>query len=190
MGHDRALYFVLTLLLWALSTVTARGQTVPGCPRGGGLLTPAVVGSLIMREGGGLGVVTIASTAADVERAWGPPTDCRSQQRGFSYNYYLTADGGQTGLLIVVLIHNGAVERILATLLPHSGGVGPALRTGRGVSLGAPIDDVRRAYGDPGNPAAREWIYVSDGVAFYQSGGRVGSILIFNPGAPPPDRMR
>ena len=160
--------------------------------KGGGSLwlTPAVVGSLIVREGGGLGSVTIGSTAADVERAWGLPSDCTIQADRFSYIYNLTADGGQTGLAVIVLIHNGAVAQIFATLLPHSGGAGPPLRTGRGLPLGAPIDDVRRIYGDPGSPDARLWIYTSEGVGFYRSRTWVGGILVFKPGATPPDWIR
>jgi hypothetical protein len=182
---------VVTSLLSALSTVPARGQAAPTCPRGGSLwLTPAVVGSLIMREGGGLGGVNIGSTAADVERAWGLPSDCTRQEHRYSYIYNLTGDGGQTGLAIVVLVHNGAVEQIFAALLPHSGGAGPPLHTGRGLPLGAPLDDVRRIYGNPSSPDARLWIYTSEGVGFYRSRAWVSGILVFKPGAVPVDWIR
>lgn len=116
-----------------LAAPAARAQTVPACPRGGGVLTSATLGALVIREGDGLGAVTLGQSAADIERAWGAPSECLPLHRGHTYNYQLSDDGGQTSLLVAVIIYQDRAEQILATLLPHSGGRGPALRTSRGV---------------------------------------------------------
>jgi hypothetical protein len=161
-------------------------QTVPSCPRGSGVLTSAALGAPVMREGQGLGAVNLGSSAADVQRAWGPPGECLHSPRGQAYHYQLSDDGGQTSLLIVVMMHQDRAEQILATLLPHSGGRGPALRTGRGVAILAAADEVRRVYGTQTLESQNALGYVAEGVAFQISRGVVGSILIFSPGAVPP----
>ena len=175
----------LALLAW-MSPPASRAQTVPSCPRGSGLLTPVALGPLVVREGSGLGTVILGNTPADVERAWSQPSECLPLPRGYSYNYLLSDDGGQTGLLVVVVIHRDRVEQILATLQPHSGGRGPALRTGRGVTIMDPAGDVRRVYGAPDLESQNAIGYVSEGVAFQLSRGVVGAILVFPPGSVPP----
>ena len=174
------------VLLAPLSPSASRAQTVPSCPRGSGVLTPVALGSLVVRDGSGLGAVTLGSSAADVERAWSQPSECLPLGRGYSYNYLLSDDGGQTGLLVVVVIHQDRVEQILATLQPDSGGRGPALRTGRGVAIMDPVGDVRRVYGVPTLESQNAIGYVSEGVAFQISRGVVGAILVFPPGSVPP----
>ena len=173
-------------LLASLSPPAWGAQTVPACPRGSGLLTPLTLGSLIIREGSGRGAVTLGSSAADVERAWSQPSECLPLPRGYTFNYLLSDDGGQTGLLLVVVIYQDRVERILATLTPHSGGRGPALRTARGVSIMDPVEDVRRVYGTPTLESQNAIGYVSEGVAFQISRDVVGGILIFPAGSVPP----
>jgi hypothetical protein len=185
MGRPLTLAVLLTVLP-ALPWPIAGAQTVPACPRGSGVLTPTSLGSQVMREGNGLGAVDLGSSAADVERAWGQPSDCFPMPRGYSYHYLLSDDGGQTSLLLVVVIHQDRVEQILATLLPHSGGRGPALRTGRGVGILAPAEDARRTYGTPTLESQNAVGYRSEGVAFQMSRGVVGAILIFGPGTIPP----
>ena len=185
----RSLCTALVALVWVVSASpmpTARAQTMPACPRGGGVLAPATLGPLVMREGAGLGAVSLGSGAGDVVRAWGQPSDCRPTQRGYTYNYYLSDDGGQTGILVVVAMHQDAVEQIVAMLLPHSGGRGPAVRTGRGVAILAPVDEMQRTYGNPSLAASNVSIYASEGVGFHLTKGVVGAILIFKAGAPPP----
>jgi hypothetical protein len=174
-------------LLASLSPPASRAQTVPACPRGSGVLTPVALGSLIIREGSGLGAVTLGSSAADVERAWSQPSECLPLQRGYTYNYLLSDDGGQTGLLLVVVIYQDRVEQILATLTPHSGGRGPALRTRRGVSIMDPVQDVRRVYGTSTLESQNAIGYVAEGVAFQISREVVGGILVFPAGSVPPD---
>jgi len=106
--------------------------------------------------------------------------------RWFYYaKYYLTADGGQSGVLSAVQVVNGIAEDIVAMLIPHASDVGPPLRTGRGVPLLAPLHDVRRTYGTPADAEDQMWVYATEGVAFLQSGGYVFGILIFKPGASP-----
>ena len=149
-------------LLASLCPPASLAQTVPACPRGSGVLTPLALGSLVIREGSGLGAVTLGSSAADVERAWSQPSECLALQRGYTFNYLLSDDGGQTGLLLAVVIYQDRVEQILATLTPHSGGGGPALRTARGVSIMDPVEDVRRVYGTPTLESQNAIGYVSD----------------------------
>lgn len=178
-----AALLVILAMPWARD---AHAQTVPTCPRGTGIITPTALGPAVMREGDGLGAVTLGGTAADVERAWGQPSDCLPQPRGYAYQYLLSDDGGQTGLLVVAVIHQDRVEQVLATLLPHSGGRGPALRTSRGVSIMDPAGDVRRVYGTPTIESQNAIGYVAEGVAFQISRNVVGSILVFPPGTVPP----
>ena len=161
-------------------------QTGPACPSGSGVVTSATLGAPVMREGQGLGAVDLGGSAADVRRAWGAPGECSPWQRGYAYHYQLSDDGGQTSLLVVVMMQQDRVEQILATLLPHSGGRGPALRTSRGVAILAPVAEVRRAYGVHTLESQNALGYVAEGVAFQISRGVVGSILIFNAGAVPP----
>lgn len=66
----------------ALLPGPGRAQMVPACPRGSGIITPTTLGSLVMREGDGLSGVSLGA-AASVERAWGPPSECVSQPRGY-----------------------------------------------------------------------------------------------------------
>jgi hypothetical protein len=184
----RAIILVVSasLLLGIASLRTASAQTGFSCSRGSGIITSATLGAPVIREGAGLGAVNLGGSAADVERAWGPPSDCQSQQQGYAYHYQLSDDGGQTALLVAVTFHQARVEQILATLLPHSGGRGPALRSGRGVAILAPADEVRRVYGTHTLESQNAMVYVAEGVAFQISRGIVGSILIFSPGAVPP----
>ena len=49
----------------------------------------------------------------------------------------------------------GQVDSVHATLLPHSDGRGPSLRTGRGVRVAGPVDDVVATYGTPPDPDAK-----------------------------------
>jgi hypothetical protein len=175
--------FAMLAMPWAPD---ARAQTVPACPRGSGIITPTTLGPAVMREGDGLGAVTLGGTAADVERAWGQPSDCLPQPRGYAYQYLLSDDGGQTGLLVVAVIHQDRVEQVLATLLPHSGGRGPALRTSRGVSIMDPAGVVRRVYGNPTLEGQNAIGYSEEGVAFQLSRGVVGAINVFPRGSVPP----
>jgi hypothetical protein len=170
--------------------IVSWAQTAPSCPIGSGVLTSAALGTPVMREGQGLGGVNLGSSAAEVQRAWGLPGECFPAQRGYAYHYQLSDDGGQTSLLIVVMMHQDRVEQILATLLPHSGGRGPALRTGRGVAILAAADDVRRIYGPQTLESQNALGYVAEGVAFQISRGVVGSIMIFAPGSVPPGWRR
>lgn len=174
----------LLVVIASLSTVTA--QTAFSCSRGSGIITTATLGAPVIREGAGLGAVNLGGSATDVERAWGPPSDCQSRQGGYAYHYQLSDDGGQTVLLVAVTFHQDRVEQILATLLPHSGGRGPALRSGRGVAILAPAEEVRRVYGTHTLESQNAMGYRAEGVAFQISRGIVGSILIFSPGAVPP----
>ena len=185
--RGRAVVALMALsLLAGMSPPAPRAQTVPTCPRGSGVLTPVALGPLVMREGSGLGAVSLGNSAADVERAWSQPSECLPLPRGYSYNYLLSDDGGQTGLLVAVVIYQDRVEQILATLAPHSGGRGPALRTGRGVSIMDPVQDVHRVYGTPTLESQNAIGYVSEGVAFQISRGAVGGILVFPAGSVPP----
>ncbi len=170
----------------AVMPTTSRAQTAPSCSRGSGLITTAVLGPSVMREGDGLGAVRLGGSAAEVERAWGPPSDCLARQTGYAYHYQLSDDGGQTALLVAVTLHQDRVEQILATLLPHSGGRGPAMRTGRGVAILAPAGEVRRVYGTHTLESQNALGYMAEGVAFQISRGVVGSILIFTAGTVPP----
>jgi hypothetical protein len=176
---------VLMLIAAALGRPPS-AQTVPACPRGSGIITPTALGSLVMREGDGLDGVSMGATAASVERAWGPPSECLPQPRGYAYQYVLSDDGGQTGLIIAVVLHQDRVEQILAMLWPHSGGRGPALRTSRGVSIMDPSGDVRRVYGTPTIESQNAIGYSAEGVAFLISRNVVGGILVFPPGTVPP----
>ena len=175
---------VLGPLLLALLAAPAFSQTSP-CIKGTGTIKASALGADVMREGAGLGAVSIGGSATDVERAWGPPGDCRQQGSGLSYQYFIESDTDDSVLLLVVTTDGGRVDGILATLVPHSRGRGPSLRTGRGVRLVAPVDEVVRVYGMPPDPAARTWTYAGDGVAFLVSKQLVGGIAVFKPGAPP-----
>jgi hypothetical protein len=176
----------LVAALTMLTGPAAWAQTVPACPRGTGIITPTALGPLVMREGDALGAVILGATAAAVERAWGPPSECTPLQRGYTFNYLLSDDSGQTGLLVVVIIHQDRVEQILAMLQPHSGGRGPAMRTSRGVSIMDPAGVVRRVYGTPTLEHQNAIGYVAEGVAFQISRNVVGGILLFPPGTVPP----
>lgn len=171
-------------LLVALLAAPAVSQTSP-CIKGTGTIKASALGADVMREGAGLGAVSIGGSATDVERAWGPPGDCRQQGSGLTYQYFIESDTDDSALLLVISTDGGRVDGILASLLPHSRGRGPSLRTGRGVSLVAPLEEVARAYGAPADPGARTWIYAADGVAFLPSKGVVAGIAVFKPGAPP-----
>ena len=181
----RVALVALVVVLAALPWSTTRAQTVPACPRGGGILAPATLGAQVMREGAGIGAVTLGARATDVERAWGPPVDCLALHRGYTFNYELSDDGGRTSLLVAVVIYQDRVDQILATLLPHSGGRGPAMRTGRGIAIMDPAENVQRAYGPPTLEAQNAVGYRAEGVAFQISRGVVGSIMIFPPGSVP-----
>ena len=160
-------------------------QATPACPRGSGLITTATLGVPVMREGNGLGAVNLGGSPADVERAWGRPVDCLARQTSYAYHYQLSDDGGQTALLVAVTFHQDRVEQILASLLPHSGGLGPVMRTGRGVAILAPAGEVRRVYGTHTLESQNALGYMAEGVAFQISRGVVGSILIFAAGTVP-----
>jgi hypothetical protein len=175
---------VLGPLLVALLAAPAFSQTSP-CVKGTGTIKASALGTDVMREGAGFGAVSIGGSATDVERAWGPPGDCRPQGSSLSYQYFIESDTDDSALLLVVSTDGGRVDGILATLVPHSRGRGPSLRTGRGVRLVAPVDEVVRAYGTPPDPGARTWIYAADGVAFMPSKGVVAGIAVFKPGASP-----
>jgi len=175
---------VLGPLLVALLAAPGVTQTSP-CIKGTGTIKASALGTDVMREGSGLGAVSLGGSATDVERAWGPPGDCRPQGSGLSYQYFIESDTDDSALLLVVSTDGGRVDGILVTLLPHSRGRGPSLRTGRGVSLVAPMDEVVRAYGAPPDPGARTWIYAADGIAFLPSKQVVAGIAVFRPGAPP-----
>src|SRR5262249_41439391 len=117
--RGRAVVALMALsLLAGVSPPAPRAQTVPTCPRRRGGPTPVAVGPLVMREGSGLGAASLGNSAADVERAWSQPSECLPLPRGYSYNYLLSDDGGQTGLLVAVVIYQDRVEQILATLAP------------------------------------------------------------------------
>ena len=175
---------VLGPLLVALLAAPAVTQTSP-CIKGTGTIKASALGTDVMREGSGLGAVSVGDSATDVERAWGPSADCHQQGSGLSYQYFIESDTDDSALLLLVSTDGGRVDGILATLLPHSRGRGPSLRTGRGVSLVAPVDEVVRAYGTPPDPGARTWVYAADGVAFLPSKGLIAGIAVFKPGAPP-----
>ena len=160
-------------------------QTDGACPPTGGLLTPSTVGTLVLRDGVGFGAVTLGSASADVVRAWGPPTDCRPKGGDLLYSYALSDDGGKTGLLVVIHIYKDRVDQMI--LYPHEDGRWPAVRTQRGVGFLAPISEVERAYGVPSVKAQVVWLYTAEGVGFQVSKQFVGGILIYPPGAPPPD---
>ena len=175
---------VLGPLLLVLLTASASSQSAP-CVKGSGAMKASALGSDIMREGSGLGAVSIGGSAGDVQRAWGPPGDCRQQGGSLVYQYVIESDLDDSALLLVVSTDAGRVDGILATLLPHSRGRGPSLRTGRGVALVSPVDEVIRVYGMPPDPHAQTWIYAADGVAFLGSKQLVAGIAVFKPGAPP-----
>jgi hypothetical protein len=176
-------------LLLALLVLPASGQSSP-CVTGGGTIKASALGADVMREGAGLGPVSLGAGAADVERAWGPPGQCRAQDSGVAYQYFIESDADDSALLLVVFMQSGRVNGLLATLLPHSRGRGPSLRTGRGVALVAPLDDVVRVYGAPTDPTARTWLYAADGVVFLPSKGLVAGIGVFRAGAPPAGFLR
>jgi hypothetical protein len=172
-------------LLLVASLAGGASAQAPPCATGSGTLKASAIGSDVLREGSGFGAVSLGGSAADVERAWGAPAQCRQQGGGVTYTYFLTHDTEDSALLLVVSIESGRVNGILASLLPHSGGRGPSVRTGRGVGLLASLDDVVRAHGSPPDPAARTWIYAADGVAFTPSKGLVAAIAVFPLGAVP-----
>jgi hypothetical protein len=180
---------VLGPLLVALLAAIASSQSPP-CITGSGDIKAAAIGTDVMREGGGFGAVNLGGSSADVERAWGAPGQCRPQGGGVTYQYFIASDTDDSALLLLVYMESGRVDGILATLLPHSRGRGPSLRTGRGVSLVAPLDDVVRVYGTPPDPDARAWIYAADGVAVLPSKGLVAGIAVFRSGAPPAGLLR
>lgn len=165
---------------------TARTAAAPPCNQAEKMLTSAALGGTVLREGGGLGPVSLGNRASDVERAWGGPVDCFPRTNGASHNYFVSDDGGDTSLLVAVVYEHDTVTMILATLLPHAKGPEPSLRTGRGVKMLAPIDEVRRIYGAPVIKGdERSLFYPAEGIAFLPSAGRVGGILLFKPGAMP-----
>jgi len=125
---------VLGPLLLALLVLPASGQSSP-CVTGGGMVKSSAIGGEVMREGTGLGAVSLGATASDVERAWGPPGQCRPQGSGVVYQYFIQSETDDSALLLVVDMESGRVDGLLAMLLPHSRGRGPSLRTGRGVAL-------------------------------------------------------
>ena len=180
--------FMVSVVLTAASTAFA--QTQPPCPRGSGsgLITLATLGGAI-RDGQGIGAVSLGSTPTDVERAWGSPMNCLPQRQGYSYNYFLTEDGGQTGWLVAVVFVDSKAAELLVTAVPHGRGLGPKIQTARGVGLFDSADEVRRRYGAPGSGSDRYDVYVSDGIAFSRSRGLVGAIHVFRPGTTPA-RMR
>ena len=176
----------LVLLVALASPSAALVQTAPPCPRGSGsgLLTPAALGGDI-RDGQGVGAGTLGATPADIERVWGAPESCLPQRQGYSYNYFLTGDGGQTGWLVVVVFVEGKVVDIAVTAVPHARGPGPRIQTARGVGMFAAEDEMRRQYGSHGAVVERSAAYASDGIAFLLSRGQVGAIFVFRPGTMP-----
>ena len=178
---------VIAGVLAGMPWPSAWAQTGGACPPLGGLLTPATVGTLVLRDGVGLGAVTLGSASADVVRAWGPPTDCRPKGGGLYYGYELSDDGGQTSVLILVDLYKDRVDQIIVMLHTQSSRHGPAVRTGRGTGFFAPVSEVERAYGVPSVKAQVVWLYTADGVGFQVSKQFVAAILIYSPGGPPPD---
>ena len=175
---------VLGPLLLALLVLPAAAQTPP-CARGRGLLTIAALGSDVMQDGVGFGAVRFGASVADVERAWGAPYQCQRDRNMLTYNYWLSDGGDANGLVIGVATEDSRVVGIAAILMPHSGGAGPSVRSGRGVALLTPVDDVRAAYGAPANPDGDVLMYLADGVLFVSSKQLVAGIWIFPPNAPP-----
>jgi hypothetical protein len=170
-----------SLIVTLTGAGTALAQTGPPCPRGSGLLTSATLGGDI-RDGQGVGVANLGNTPADIERVWGAPENCLPQRQGYSYNYFLTGDGGQTGWLVVVIFMDGKATDMVVSAIPHARGPGPTIQTARGVAIFATEDEMRRKYGTPGatvEPA-------TDGIAFLPSRGLVGGIFVFRPGTMPP----
>ena len=180
---------VLGPLLLALLAGPAPGQSSP-CTTGAGKIKASALGGDVMREGAGFGPVSLGGSPSDVERAWGPPGQCRPQGTGVVYQYFIESDTDDSALLLVVDMESGRVDGLLATLLPHSRGRGPSVRTGRGVVLVGSLDDVVRTYGAPVDPNARTWIYASDGVLFLPTKGVVAGIGVFRSGAPPSTFLR
>ena len=174
--------FALIVTLAIPSAAVA--QTGPPCPRGSGLLTSATLGGDI-RDGQGVGAANLGNTPADIERVWGPPENCLPQRQGYSYSYFLTGDGGQTGWLVVVIFVDGKATDMVVSAIPHARGPGPTIQTARGVAIFATEDEMRRKYGTPGATVERTAVYTSDGIAFLLSRGLVGGIFVFRPGTMP-----
>jgi hypothetical protein len=176
----------LVLLMALASHSAALAQSGPPCPRasGSGLLTPTVLGGGI-RDGQGVGAANLGATPADIERLWGAPESCLPQRQGYSYNYFLTEDGGQTGWLVAVVFVEGTAVDIAVAAVPHARGPGPAIQTARGVGMFATEDEMRRRYGASGAVGERSAVYAADGIAFLLSRGQVGGIFVFRPGTMP-----
>jgi hypothetical protein len=180
---------VLGPLLLALLAVSAAAQSAP-CAKGPESIKASALGSDVLREGSGLGAVGLGGGAADIERAWGPPSQCRQQGSALAYHYIVTSDSDDSALFLGVTLESGRADMILVTLLPHSQGRSPGMRTARGVSLAGPLDDVARVYGPPPDPHAQTWVYAADGIAFMNSKRLVTGIAVFRPGAPPAGLLR
>jgi len=177
---------ILALLLVLAGASAGLAQTSGACPQvlGPGQLTPASIGGGI-RDGHGIGAANLGSTPVEIERAWGVPESCAPQRAGSSYTYFLTADGGQTGWLVVVRFVDGKASDIAVTAVPHAKAPGPRIQTARGVGIFDTEDDVRRRYGAPTLTAERTAVYGSEGIAFWLSRGQVGGIFVFRPGTTP-----
>jgi hypothetical protein len=108
------------------------------------------------------------------------------QERGYSYNYHLSDDGGRQGWLVVVVFVEGKAADLGLTVLPHTRQSGPAVQTARGVHLFARADEVRRQYGNaPGAPVEEIAVYAPSGIAFFLHQGEVSGIFVFRPGTAP-----
>lgn len=168
-------------------TPAARAETPPSCPRGTGTLTTAHAGGAIIREGQGLGHVSIGTALADVERAWGAPFQCMPQDDGWMMTYTLTDDASGKAEAIVVVVMAQTSVKGLIIMAPRRGGVDApsSLRTSRGAGLGASPARVRQIYGAPDRGVAELLVYAAQGVALQAVDGRVGAIFVFQAGAPP-----
>jgi hypothetical protein len=183
--------FAAALVVVLTTASHAVAQTAPPCPRGSGsgLLTSTALGGGI-RDGQGIGAVSLGSTPAEVERAWGAPLNCLPQQQGYSYTYILTDDGGQTSSVLTVVFVDGKTADVGLVAAPHRRMPAPAVLTARGVGLSATADEVRRRYGTPGVgapgiPGDEFALYAAEGIAFVVAQKEVSGIFVFRPGTMP-----
>lgn len=159
-----------------LSTLFAQSLSSRAEPSTG-VLPRSLVGNAI-EDGVGYGGIRIGSPESELLSKWGTPAQVTPGGTEKTYVYLLEGSGE----FVSVPVKNGNVEAIGLILMKAQMS---SLRTTKGIRLGSPFAEVRKAYGNPELQDGREITYASQGIGFRQEAGLVAMIVIFQPGRSP-----
>lgn len=130
-----------------------------------------------IEDGAGFGGIRIDSPETELLTRWGATIVTKLSTHAI-YDYLL--DSGEA---VALQLRNGTVKTILFMGTPNLSV--PSVRTRKGIGLGASLEEVKAAYGNPDRQRGPEVSYLSQGIGFHVRRGRVAAIVVFQPGRPP-----